>query len=371
MDPDAISVVGAGLNVSSGNVTLDVSIPEKWIDFGNKFHNCNNQQFEIKLVGDELAEHGRLAVPVLITMPVPKGLSAHNLEIIHCKTDGSFERISPRNNGDGTISFAVTEFSTFAFVSPMEDQEDKPSDSDDNSDSNSGFGSAEVVYNVDWNNVQNTVADNKIGTTDITTGNSMQVSEQLLQTLKTAGGVLALHTGNGITVSISGKDLKKANPKVAITFAEDPAIPAGARGTGLANVLYSSSFEMKEKVLYPVKMNIHFNVGKQFAGKYANLYHYDEQTGVMKPEGTFRITDTGAAMFALYHGDEYILTVTEKAPAGAAVAGAANGTYTIVAGDTLSSIATRNHVTLGRILAANPNIKNPNLIHAGQKIVIR
>lgn len=368
MDPDAISVVGAGLNVSSGNVTLDVSIPEKWVDFGNKFHNCNNQQFEIKLVGDELAEHGRLAVPVLITMPIPKGLSAHNLEIIHCKTDGSMERISPKNNGDGTISFAVTEFSTFAFISPIEEQ---PSDSGDNSDSNSGSGSAEVAYNVDWNNVQNTVAANKAGTTDITTGNSMQVSEQLLQTLKSAGGVLALHTGNGITVSISGKDLKKTGQKVTITFAEDPAIPAGARGTVLTNALYSRSFEMKEKTLYSVKMNIHFNVGKQFAGKYANLYHYDEQTGTMKLEGTFRITDTGAAMFALYHGDEYILTVTEKAPAGAVAAGAVNGTYTVVAGDTLSSIAARNHVTLGRILAANPNIKNPNLIHAGQKIVIR
>lgn len=363
MDPNAISVVGAGLNVTSGNVALDVSVPTNRVKLGNKYNNWNNLQFEIKLVGDELAEHGKLEVPVLITMPIPKGLRAENLEIIHCKADGSFERISPRNNGDGTISFAVTEFSTFAFVSPAE--------TTDNDDSDNDSAPAEVVYNVDWNGVLNTVAANQAGTTDITTGNSMQVSTQLLQTLKKTKGVLALHTGKGITVSICGKDLKKTDKNVVITFAENPNITASAKNAVLANALYSKSFEMKEKVLYSVKMDIHFNVGKQFAGKYANLYHYDEQTGTMKLEGTFRITDTGAAMFLLYHGDEYILTVTEQAPAGAVVGGVANGTYTVVAGDTLSSIAAKNHIALARILAANPDIKNPNLIHVGQKIVLK
>ena len=361
MDPNAISVVGAGLNVASGNVALDVSVPNKWVDLGRKYHNYNNLQFEIKLVGDNLAEHGKLAVPVLITMPIPKGLNANNLEIIHCKTDGTYERIAPKNNGNGTISFAVTEFSTFAFVSPAETS----SNDSDNS------GSAEVVYNVDWNNVQNTVAANKTGTTDITTGNSMQVSGQLLQTLKDTKGVLALHTGNGIAVSICGKDVKKTDKNVAITFAENPNIPASAKSSVLANALYSRSFEMKEKVLYSVKMDIHFNVGKQFAGKYANLYHYDELTGTMKLEGTYRITDTGAAMFLLYHGDEYILTVTEKAPKGVVAGGVSNADYTVAEGDTLWGIAAKNGISLRKILAVNPNIKNPDRIHVGQKIVIK
>lgn len=370
MDSNAISVVGAGLNVESGNVALDVSVPSKWVDLGRKYSNYNNLQFEIKLVGDNLAEHGKLAVPVLITMPIPKGLTSNNLEIIHCKTDGTYERIAPKNNGDGTISFAVTEFSTFAFVSPAEAASDDSKDSEDSEDSN-GSGSAEAAYNVDWNNVQNTVAANKTGTTDITTGNSMQVSGQLLQTLKDTKGVLALHAGNGITVSICGKDVKKTDKNVAITFAENPNIPASAKSAILANTLYSRSFEMKEKVLYSVKMDIHFNVGKQFAGKYANLYHYDEQTGTMKLEGTYRITDTGAAMFLLYHGDEYILTVTDKAPKGVVAGGVSNADYTVAKGDTLWGIAAKNGISLRKILAANPNIKNPDRIHVGQKIVIK
>ena len=374
MDPNAISVVGAGLNVTSGDVALNVSVPDKKIDLGKKYNNYNNLQFEIKLVSTELEEHGKLAVPVVITMPIPKGLTSDNLEIIHCKTDGTYERIVPKNNGDGTISFAVTEFSTFAFVNAVKEQ---PADTNSKSDtaadsgSSSGSGSVEVVYDVDWNNVQNTVAANQTGTTNITTGNSMQVSGQLLQTLKSKNGVLALHTGNGITVSISGKDLKKTDKNVAITFAENPNIPASAKSSVLANTLYSRSFETKEKVLYSVKMDIHFNVGKQYAGKYANLYHYDEQTGTMKLEGTYRITDTGAAMLLLYHGDEYVLTVTEKAPKGVVAGGVSNADYTVAEGDTLWGIAVKNGISLRKILAANPNIKNPDRIHVGQKIVIK
>lgn len=372
MDPNAISVVGAGLNVTSGDVALDVSVPDQKVDLGKKYNNYNNLQFEIKLVGPELKEHGKLAVPVLITMPIPKGLTSDNLEIIHCKTDGTYERIIPKNNGDGTISFAVTEFSTFAFVNAVQEQPaDTNSKSDAAADSGSSSGSAEVVYDVDWNNVQNTVAANQTGTTDITTGNSMKVSGQLLQTLKSKNGVLALHTGNGITVSISGKDLKKTDKNVALTFAENPNIPASAKSTVLANALYSRSFEMKEKVLYSVKMDIHFNVGKQFAGKYANLYHYDELTGTMKLEGSYRITDTGAAMFLLYHGDEYILTVTEKAPKGVVAGGVSNADYTVAKGDTLWGIAAKNGISLRKILAANPNLKNPDKIRVGQKIVIK
>lgn len=44
--------------------------------------------------------------------------------------------------------------------------------------------------------------------------------------------------------------------------------------------------------------------------------------------------------------------------------------YTVVKGDTLWAIAARFGVTLEQLLAANPDIKNPNLIRVGQKVVI-
>lgn len=48
----------------------------------------------------------------------------------------------------------------------------------------------------------------------------------------------------------------------------------------------------------------------------------------------------------------------------------ATGTYTVVAGDTLSRIAARFGLTLAQLLALNPQITNPNLIQIGQVINI-
>lgn len=44
------------------------------------------------------------------------------------------------------------------------------------------------------------------------------------------------------------------------------------------------------------------------------------------------------------------------------------GDYTVRAGDTLSAIAQRNGVSLNALLTANPQIRNPDLIYAGQRI---
>ena len=44
------------------------------------------------------------------------------------------------------------------------------------------------------------------------------------------------------------------------------------------------------------------------------------------------------------------------------------GSYTVRSGDTLSTIAQRHGVSLSSLIAANPQISNPNLIHPGQQI---
>ena len=57
-------------------------------------------------------------------------------------------------------------------------------------------------------------------------------------------------------------------------------------------------------------------------------------------------------------------------PAPAPDTGTAAGSYTVRSGDTLSGIAARHGVSLSALTAANPQIRNPNLIHPGQKINI-
>ena len=45
-------------------------------------------------------------------------------------------------------------------------------------------------------------------------------------------------------------------------------------------------------------------------------------------------------------------------------------TYSVVSGDTLWGISKRYGVGLDELLKANPGIKNPNLIHVGEEVVI-
>ena len=48
----------------------------------------------------------------------------------------------------------------------------------------------------------------------------------------------------------------------------------------------------------------------------------------------------------------------------------AQTTYTVKSGDTIWKIAVKHQVGMSEIIAANPQIKNPNLIYPGQKITI-
>ena len=50
---------------------------------------------------------------------------------------------------------------------------------------------------------------------------------------------------------------------------------------------------------------------------------------------------------------------------------AAEEYYIVVKGDTLGAIARKFNMALNKLLGLNPNIKNPNLIHVGDKIRVK
>jgi LysM repeat protein len=64
------------------------------------------------------------------------------------------------------------------------------------------------------------------------------------------------------------------------------------------------------------------------------------------------------------------VVASSAAPSPTAVPTPAQVVYTVKAGETLSQIAVRYGVTVDQIIAANPKIKNPNKIVAGDRIVI-
>ncbi|MDD3252954.1 MAG: hypothetical protein PHV18_10360 [Lachnospiraceae bacterium] len=108
---DAVVVTGGILNGATG-IKFDKPKAED-LNNANVSKYRKKSALNITLSGEL---EGELNYPVLITMPVPAGIDAEDLVIIHMKHDGNVETINPRINGNGTVSFAVVDFSTFFFV---------------------------------------------------------------------------------------------------------------------------------------------------------------------------------------------------------------------------------------------------------------
>ncbi len=110
-----ISMVGAGLNAAEGDtLQLEVSVPEKKEIVPGTYSKKSVQlDIELKRNGESVHE---LEIPITITLPIPEGLDINRLVILHYHEDGSYETVNPKNNGDGTLTFTITRFSTFVFA---------------------------------------------------------------------------------------------------------------------------------------------------------------------------------------------------------------------------------------------------------------
>ena len=232
---------------------------------------------------------------------------------------------------------------------------------------------------VNWNEVSSSVQDKvteiaqnpAIATVNmnvVCTG-EVQVPQKVLNTIKGTNVTVAFHSGNGVAMSISGQDLKNKDlskiQNIDLTVDQTSNIIP-------ANVVVAKTsaptrqLAIKDTGSFGVNVNIHVNVGKENAGKTANLYRYNAEKGRLEYCGSFTVTSNGQSMFALKRGGNYLVTVTERRPSESVWF--AEGDYTIKPGDTLSKIAQRNHMTLAELLRRNAQITNRNVIKVGQRL---
>lgn len=191
---------------------------------------------------------------------------------------------------------------------------------------------------------------------DYIAGDSVLVPTDIINHLAGKNATLALHMGNGIAFSVSGREIHKVDYPVQITLCEESDIPDEVMQHALEGIAISKEFCMREKEPYPCPINVHLSFGAQNAGRNAVLYYYDEFDGTLKQQGIFRIQESGNAMFGLGRGDEYIVAVMKG--------------YTVEEGDALSRIAVRNGISLKALAAANPQITDIDNIRVGQRINI-
>ena len=232
---------------------------------------------------------------------------------------------------------------------------------------------------VNWNEVSSSVQDKvteiaqnpAIATVNMNMvcTSEVQVPQKVLNTIKGTNVTVAFHSGNGIAMSISGQDLKNKDlSKIQnIDLTVDQAsnnIPANV--VAAKTSAPTRQLAIKDTGSFGVNVNIHVNVGKENAGKTANMYRYNAEKGRLEYCGSFTVTSNGQSMFALKRGGNYLVTVTERRPSENVWF--AEGNYIVKAGDTLSKIAQRNHMTLTELLRRNAQITNRNLIKVGQRL---
>ena len=292
------------------------------------------------------------------------------LELTDEVPEGVGARMSGRISGDITVI-------------PDEPKQDdsKPENNNNNSNDNGSdsAGTSSTPETVNWNEVSSSVQDKvteiaqnpAIATVNmnmVCTG-EVQVPQKVLNTIKGTNVTVAFHSGNGVAMSISGQDLKNKDlSKIQnIDLTVDQAsnnIPANV--VAAKTSAPTRQLAIKDTGSFGVNVNIHVNVGKENAGKTANMYRYNAEKGRLEYCGSFTVTSNGQSMFALKRGGNYLVTVTERRPSESVWF--AEGNYIVKAGDTLSKIAQRNHITLTELLRRNAQITNRNLIKVGQRL---
>lgn len=295
------------------------------------------------------------------------------LELTDEVPEGVGARMSGRTSGDITVT-------------PDEPKQDdsKPENNNNNNNNSNDNGSGSAATSsapetVNWNEVSSSVQDKVTEITQnpaiatvnmnmVCTG-EVQVPQKVLNTIKGTNVTVAFHSGNGIAMSISGQDLKNKDlSKIQnIDLTVDQAsnnIPANV--VAAKTSAPTRQLAIKDTGSFGVNVNIHVNVGKENAGKTANMYRYNAEKGRLEYCGSFTVTSNGQSMFALKRGGNYLVTVTEHRPSESVWF--AEGDYTIKPGDTLSKIAQRNHMTLAELLRRNAQITNRNVIKVGQRL---
>lgn len=116
IDVNKISVVGAALNSDAGkDVEINFSEGDKTLSQDELFYK---NSIAVNIDIDGVKDSKKLDVPVEITMPLPAGVVADRLVILHYHADGAIETIRPKVinvSGDDYISFVLTSFSPFVF----------------------------------------------------------------------------------------------------------------------------------------------------------------------------------------------------------------------------------------------------------------
>lgn len=116
-----VSIIGAALNAektSNTKVELKISAPKTERTLGRNYDNDVAVQFSMTLTN--VVNSKKLAVPVIITVPLPAGISSSKAVVLHYAGTDSASQVLQSKVSGGYISFAATGFSDFIITQRVE-----------------------------------------------------------------------------------------------------------------------------------------------------------------------------------------------------------------------------------------------------------
>lgn len=211
---------------------------------------------------------------------------------------------------------------------------------------------------------------------DLVTGTDTIVPMAVVNEAVNRKLTIAFHTGTGMCFSVNGSKVNPISGNLNFVTNDKVAIPQALIAEVSKDAVVTRNVHM-DAASFPVEIEMHFSLGVENAGKYANLYHYNSAENKLTCIGAFRITENGQAAFPTTVGGDFLVAVAEKAAVVKSIAITEKDEvvkeqiYVVQSGDNLTKIARKHAVTLKELLAGNAQITNPNRIYKGQEIVIR
>lgn len=143
------------------------------------------------------------------------------------------------------------------------------------------------------------------------------VSKDAIAAIKGTQKKLVLDMGDGIKWVINGSDVSKVpakdvNMSVTVDSKKIPedVIKAAKIEKDAKKVVQISLAHEGEFGFKPV---LSIDLGKTYAGKYANLYYYNTKTKALEGQMSVKIADDGSALFTFTHASDYVISVTDQA----------------------------------------------------------
>lgn len=162
-----------------------------------------------------------------------------------------------------------------------------------------------------WEQVGDEIADAKPGAT--VTVEDPDIPGEILEALAGEDVTLRVEVNSSLSWEINGEDLKisatYSDLDLAVTW-KSQGIPADLLSPLLGRETVQFSVKHDGEFGFPATLVT--DLGRANAGRWANLYHYNEKDGAMEFEAAVQIGGDGKARLPMSHASQYAVVIHEK-----------------------------------------------------------